>query len=128
MPKELGDLLARYRRFKPKLVVLFGSRARGDYTDSSDYDILVVSDDLPRDPREAFDLLYDLDYPDVSPIGMNTASFLRKLEEGSTFILEILEDGKVLLADEDFLREVMTKFKEIRGRFKREGKTWILVR
>lgn len=33
---------------KLKLVVLFGSRARGDYTDISDVDILVVADDLPK--------------------------------------------------------------------------------
>ncbi len=127
MLKGLEGLLARYHRFRPRLVVLFGSMARGDYTDSSDYDILIVSDDLPRDRREAFDLLYDLNYPNVFPIGMNTSSFLRKLEEGSTFVLEILEDGKILLADSDFLGEVMDKFREVRKRFKRKGRTWILT-
>ncbi len=127
MLKGLEGLVAKYLRFKPKLIVLFGSRARGDYTDSSDYDILVVSDELPGDPREAFDRLYDLDYPNVFPIGMSTSSFLRRLEKGSTFILEVLEDGKVLSADEDFLQEVMAKFKEVRRRFRREGRTWILV-
>ncbi len=127
MLKGLEGLLAKYRRFKPKLIILFGSRARGDYTDSSDYDILVVSDELPEDPREAFDRLYDLDYPNVFPIGMSTSSFLRRLEEGSTFILELLEDGRILSADEDFLQKVMAKFNEVRRRFRREGRTWILV-
>ena len=37
-----------YSRFRPRLVVLFGSYARGDYTESSDVDVLIVSDLFPR--------------------------------------------------------------------------------
>ena len=30
-------------KFEPEEVILFGSRARGDYLDDSDYDLMVVS-------------------------------------------------------------------------------------
>jgi len=48
------ELCKEYSKFNPKLVVLFGSYARGDYTNESDVDVLVVSDVFPRDPREGF--------------------------------------------------------------------------
>lgn len=107
----LSSLIEKYKRYSLKLVVLFGSRARGDYTNESDVDLLVVADNLVKDPRESFIQLYDPDYPLVNPIGLNTETFLKKLEEGSTFILEILEDGKILYADTEFLQEVMNSYR-----------------
>ena len=39
----LAEIVRRLvARFKPQRVYLFGSRARGDWTDDSDYDLLVV--------------------------------------------------------------------------------------
>ena len=32
------------RKMKPEKIVLFGSRARGDFLEESDYDIMIVSD------------------------------------------------------------------------------------
>jgi predicted nucleotidyltransferase len=32
-----------------RLVILFGS-SRGDFTEGSDYDVLVVGDEIPKDP------------------------------------------------------------------------------
>jgi len=124
----LRDLIEKYRRVGAKLVVLFGSRARGDYTNISDYDVLVVADNLPRDPSESYSILYDEKFPSVNPIGINTVSFLKKLREENTFILEVLEDGKVLYADEKFLEEVKGIYKAIRATYIRRGKTWIKLK
>ena len=41
-------LCEKYSRFRPRLVILFGSYTRGDYTESSDVDVLIVSDLFPR--------------------------------------------------------------------------------
>ncbi len=42
--EEINAFLKRVdKNFKPERVVLFGSRARGDYLKHSDYDIIVVS-------------------------------------------------------------------------------------
>jgi predicted nucleotidyltransferase len=46
VPPELLDRVVRF--FDPELVILFGSRARGDADADSDYDLLVVlGDDVP---------------------------------------------------------------------------------
>lgn len=127
MYAELSRLVEKYRKMGAKLIVLYGSIARGDYTEGSDVDILVVGDFLPEDPREAYSLLLDLEYPRVQPLGFNTRVFLRKLREGSTFVLEVLEDGKILYADEEFLAIVKREFAAIRPRFQRAGKTWIKI-
>lgn len=48
VPAEL--LQAVVEHFKPRRVILFGSRARGDARESSDHDLLiVVDDDIPAD-------------------------------------------------------------------------------
>lgn len=126
MLDDLKSLVESYKnRFLLKLVVLFGSRARGDYTDESDVDILVVADDLPKDPREAFSALRDTRYPNINPIGFNTEVFLKKLRSGSTFLLEALDDDVVLYADEAFYPTVKRIYEDVRRRYIRKGRTWI---
>ena len=123
----LENICEKYRDLKPKLVVLFGSHARGDYTDESDIDILVVSDQISRDPRIAFQQLYDPKEPRIVPMGMNTNIFISKLKRGEPFILEILEDGRVLCRDEEFYNQVIKLYKEIRKSYVRRGRAWIKV-
>ncbi|ACP34499.1 DNA polymerase beta domain protein region [Sulfolobus islandicus Y.G.57.14] len=120
----LEELCKIYSKFNPKLVILFGSYARGDYTSESDIDVLVVSDIFSRDPRESFGMAYNLKFPQVMPVAMNTQVFLKKLDEGSTFILEIIEDGKILCGEKEFEREVLERYKKIRKRFRRKGRLW----
>ena len=113
---------------KLRLVVLFGSYARGDYTEESDIDVLVVADDLPRDPREAFEKLVIMEEPRITPIGLNTEIFLKKLERGEPFILEIIEDGKIVCYDEEFLERIMRIYREKRKHYKRVGDLWIMIK
>lgn len=128
MLNELNELVERYKKkLTLRLVVLFGSRARGDYTDRSDIDIFVVADDLPKDPRESFAMLRDIDFVSVHPVGSNTESFLKKLREGNVFIIEILEEGKVVYSDKEFLEQVMSIYRKTRSRYTRRGKTWSLI-
>ena len=48
--EEIRDRLVR--ELSPQKIVLFGSRARGDAREDSDYDLLIVMDtDLPPGPR-----------------------------------------------------------------------------
>ena len=44
---KINDFIKRINKeFKVELAVLFGSRARGDYLENSDYDVLIVSKDF----------------------------------------------------------------------------------
>jgi len=120
-----------YSVFKPRLIILYGSYARGDYTEDSDIDVLVVADELPRDPRDAYEKLVKLimnDDPRITPIGMNTEVFVRKLERGEPFILEVIEDGKILCHDNEFLDKVMKTYREKRKNYERIGSLWVKVR
>ncbi|BCU69716.1 nucleotidyltransferase domain-containing protein [Stygiolobus caldivivus] len=118
------ELCERYSRFNPKVIILFGSYSRGDYTNESDIDVLIVSDAFPKDPREGFAMTFDPDDPKVMPVAMNTEVFLKKLRDGSTFILEIIEDGNILCGDGHFIKEMKETFSEVRKRFRRVGKVW----
>lgn len=112
-----------------RLILLFGSRARGDFTDSSDYDVLVVGDEIPKDPRRVPDDLYlrviRMFPGEVDPVFMNTETFLRKLEEGSTFLIQAIEEGKVIEADNEFWDKVMEIYNRVRPLYERVGKAWV---
>lgn len=78
--------------------ILFGSRAKGDYDEHSDYDILVVFEsDEAR--RKNLDRLYE----EVSKTGLFTqvlARSLRELQEKTepTFLHEVLKYGRVIFS------------------------------
>ena len=128
MSEGLRELAEKLRGYGVRLIILFGSRARGDYTEDSDVDVLVVADQLPRDPREAYTVVAKLAGPKVVPTCFNTESFMKRLEGESTMIMEVLEDGKVVYADEGFLEEVRAKYREVRERWTRSDKTWKRVK
>jgi predicted nucleotidyltransferase len=55
--EKLKELVNKLINYKVRLIILFGSRARGDYTDESDIDVLIVADKMPSDPREAYEIV-----------------------------------------------------------------------
>jgi predicted nucleotidyltransferase len=85
-----------------RLVILFGS-SRGDFTEGSDYDVLVVGDEIPKDPRRIPSELYmnvvKMFPKEVDPVFMNTSVFMKKLMEGSPYILQVIEEGRVIEKD-----------------------------
>lgn len=118
------EALERYlselkRELDLKLVILFGSLARGDWMESSDIDLLIVSDDLSDDPAENF---IRLKRESVEPHGFSTRRFLDELERPNLLILDALEYGKRLIADEEFMKLVERKFEEIKKKY---GLRWV---
>jgi uncharacterized protein len=85
------------KRYKPELIILFGSLARGNPTDQSDVDLLVVKNTKKRPiwRRVAVRKVIDVDVP--MDIVVYTPSEFRMLKEtNSAFIRDILSHGKVL--------------------------------
>ncbi|MFP3073914.1 MAG: nucleotidyltransferase domain-containing protein [Caldivirga sp.] len=115
-----------------RLIILFGSRARGDFTENSDFDVLIVGDEVPIDPRKVSDELYmwvvRMFRGAVDPIFMNTEVFLRKLKDGVPFILQAIEEGVVIYREVGFWREVMGIYSSIRPLYERRGKDWVRVK
>jgi len=122
--EELRKPPEKLKSYNVRLLIIFGSTARGDYTEESDIDILVVADSFPSDPREAYEIVKREVTPRVEPTCFSTSRYLRKLESGSPFLIEILEDGKVVYADPEFLEKALSILKEVRKKWARRGKVW----
>ncbi|RME36384.1 MAG: hypothetical protein D6793_05845 [Thermoflexia bacterium] len=84
--------LEKARRLDPLLVVLFGSLATGDYTSSSDADVLVAL----RQPVE-WETVYACSDGIVQPVVVTWDELLAQLDSGEPFFHEILAEGVVLL-------------------------------
>ncbi len=84
------------RELNPKLILLFGSFAKADISEASDVDIMVVAD-FEQDFLERIKVLLDLNVGlPLEPIGYTPEEFNKMRGEGSPFISELLESGKIL--------------------------------
>ena len=116
-------------KLNPKLIILHGSIARGTFGVGSDVDILVISDELPKNFNKRLKLLYLLDETSA-PIdikGYTTKEFQRMVLRGHPLALDALEEGIVLFADEDYLREIKKLFVHAKKKFKRIEKGWMRI-
>jgi uncharacterized protein len=100
-----GPLAEAVRRlvelFQPERVYLFGSQARGDTTEDSDYDLMVVvpSDDEPRYRRaqRAYGVLYEVDLP-VDVLVLTHDEFERQAPVVASLPATVLREGRLLYA------------------------------
>ncbi len=101
LKKELNSALDRLVQAITKIegvvsIILFGSRARGDYDEYSDYDMLVVFQDdetMWRNRREL--------YQNIGKLGLFTQVLTRSIRELTektepTFLQNILQQGTIL--------------------------------
>ncbi|MCX7960267.1 MAG: nucleotidyltransferase domain-containing protein [Burkholderiales bacterium] len=103
-PLDRAERLARVRRYLAALglrrwrAIVFGSVGRGDFTAESDTDLLIVSDELPADPRARLDFLFSVREvaPEVEPIGWRGEDWRRREREGDPFIEILRREGLVL--------------------------------
>ncbi len=92
------------KSLKSKIILLYGSLAKGTFALGSDVDILVIAEDLPKNPNERLRLLYGLDRTHA-PIDMKAyipEEIKRVLLKGHPLIMDALAD-----ADEDYLKELI---------------------
>lgn len=126
MSVKIGDFLKQIENIKPKLVILFGSYARGNYTENSDIDVCVVAEDLPADmfKRRSLSGLYKVH--GLRAIGYYPNEFIQMLNEPNLFVHEILDEGIILYFEKKFFDTV----KEIRRKvieemmLSKEGDVW----
>ncbi|WP_297514499.1 nucleotidyltransferase domain-containing protein [Thermococcus sp.] len=117
------------RALNPKLILLHGSIARGTFGIGSDVDILIVAESLPKNPNERLKLLYSLDRTraPLDPKAYTPTEVLKMLRKGHPLIMDAMEDGIVLHADESYLRELMKTFQSAKGKYRRFDRGWIRV-
>lgn len=118
---SVENFVAATLRFDPLAVVLFGSVARGDFTQSSDADILVL---LPH-PVDWMEIYRNSDGW-VQPLVKTWDEFLRGLEEPLPFLMEIVEEGIVLWEREGTMASLREAAQAVRQRYQmvRVGPRW----
>ena len=107
--RQLDDLVAKIvARANPVQVWLFGSRARGDHDEDSDYDIMIVVDDSWPDGKanaiEAYKLVEGRKIP-VDALMIRESIFRRDKGVIGTLSDVVWAEGR-LLHDRDTLRSV----------------------
>ena len=115
----------RRRGFKVRSVVIFGSYAKGDFTEESDVDLCVVADNLPEEEIERRTLRKYYTTPGVEVVAYSPDEFKRMLEKLNPVVLDIVDYGKALMDDGFFkeCREALDRlFKE--NRLTRVANTW----
>ncbi len=109
-------IIKEYKNYlgdKLKAIVLFGSRARGDYIEKSDFDILIIASVLPE--RYLARMVY-IREPLIN-FDENISIIAKTPEEFDSFFpslyLDIALDGKLLLDKDGFMKGRLEKIKEI---------------
>ncbi len=96
--KEIDRKLKKYislvkKEYSPRKIVLYGSYARGNYTENSDIDVAVIVEEIKGDFLELITRLYKLRRnidTKIEPV------LLEENKDCSRFLESILEYGKVL--------------------------------
>lgn len=85
------------KNYKPEKVILFGSVARGDYSEDSDIDMLIVKQTSERRIDRIKRVLLSVDYSlPFEPLVYTPSELKERQRLGDHFILQALKEGKVL--------------------------------
>ena len=108
-------------------IILFGSRARGDFNRTSDYDLVVISKKLGGNPLQRTRPLYELneEFLDVDIIAYTPWEFLKALENLSPSALDAMKDG-IVLHDNGFYGMAKKKFEEMKKKGLRRERYWVM--
>jgi len=103
--------LQKVSAFQPLLVLLFGSLAKGDFTQYSDADVLLLVKESVNWAE-----VYPLGEGVVWPVVWTVGDFEKALQEGNTFLVEALEDGISLAGSETLHRRLLSVLREVKER------------
>ncbi|MEM1513262.1 MAG: nucleotidyltransferase domain-containing protein [Candidatus Jordarchaeales archaeon] len=90
------------KNYKLIAVILFGSRARGDFKPWSDYDLLVIADFSEKYLDRVGKLLEILDSGLVEPHPYTLEEAVEMLKKGNPTIIDALSEGVILYENEEF--------------------------
>lgn len=87
-------------KYTPDKIILFGSCGRGDFSEDSDIDLVIIKETTKRPldrMREVYELVYSPDhYLALDPLVYTPEELAQRLESGDSFVRKILREGKVL--------------------------------
>ncbi|MBI4517308.1 MAG: nucleotidyltransferase domain-containing protein [Deltaproteobacteria bacterium] len=130
LKKRSDDAVARFvaqlgDEVRLRCVLVFGSYARGNFTEGSDIDVCVVADGLPADIFARRHLRGRTVIAGMSAMGFTPAEFLELLQAGNFLLLDIMADG-VVVFDDGFYQQAREEYAVVvqRRGLVREEKGW----
>jgi len=121
----LRSFLEEVKPLSPRCVILFGSYAKGNFTENSDIDVCVIAENLSRDElaRRCLTRLYSTRR--VRAIGFYPEEFLEYLRGLRFLAYDVVADG-VLIYDDGFFSETKGVYSDCirRHGIIREEKGW----
>ena len=94
--KSTDVIVEQIKKTKPQAIILFGSAARGEITEDSDLDILVIQDTR----KDYFDRVRDLRSEIRTNIPLDiivlTPKEAKELPKKNSFFAQIIREGKLL--------------------------------
>lgn len=119
----VDDLKKHYKRIT---IILFGSRARGDYSASSDTDILIILDSYSWDDlRLILNLAYQHGIVSPEP-HIFSLDFVIKNFENNTVLLDAIYEGIVLVDGFNIVKTLKKRLKKVLERFEKTKEGWKL--
>jgi predicted nucleotidyltransferase len=111
--------LEQAKPFQPRVLILFGSFARGNFTEASDIDLCLIADKMPEEEL-ARRTLTDLPRPaKVTAIGFQPDEFLLYLRGLRFLAFDIVADG-IVIYDDGLYGKIQETYREV---IKRHGVT-----
>lgn len=98
MKRLLSKIVSDLKKYSPEKIILFGSRARGEADEFSDFDILILKETEKRfleRLREAALLLRNT-LPPINLFVYNSKEFKNMKQIKNSFIERVLKEGKVI--------------------------------
>jgi predicted nucleotidyltransferase len=109
-PDAIKEALKEYcrkveMRFKPVCIILYGSRAKGTFSGTSDFDIIVISNNFDRDFLARIKDLIDANTSSlpIEPLGYTEAEFETMLGSYRITALDAVREGIPLSGEEYFI-------------------------
>jgi len=85
------------KKYNPEKIILFGSRARGEHLEGSDYDILIVSSKFKHVPfLKRMELIYELWDGDRLDVICYTPDEFEKKRKQIGIVKKAVEEGTAL--------------------------------
>ncbi|MGC8998534.1 MAG: nucleotidyltransferase domain-containing protein [Candidatus Bathyarchaeia archaeon] len=120
--QELRRIIEESRgKLKPKLAIVYGSIARGDWHQGSDIDLLVISESAhPKFTERAKPLQIVVHGFPVEPRIYTMREFEQMLSHGRMTALDALTEGIIIYAEKSYMKGIREKLKQTIEKLKPE--------